>query len=133
MIVAMMRQTRAINALPQNVAEDKGAWKWVLDELRQRVQAVARADEVDRVMEKFNRRRREWRSSNPAEWGKPGGEIGANADLMIPAGREKPAQWGGQGWDTPTSLRAVDATCEAGITDFYWRWQADQEDEWAET
>ena len=39
--------------------------------------------------------------------------------LIHPAGSAEPAQWGGRSWATMSSLRNVDASCEADLTGEY--------------
>lgn len=119
-MVSMLRQTVA-NAAPRQVIADDEAISWMEEALEARAGEVARDDEKAGVRSKLRRLRREWGAYNPENWGKIvlQGDLGANASLMYPAGRTKPAQWGKAGWATPTSLRAVDATCEADITGHY--------------
>lgn len=117
-MVSMIRQTVRSASRPRDVKDVEDVFNWVSTELKDRAGIVARPDEMDRVLSRFNQLCREWRAYNPEHWGKIvlKGNLSDNAALMIPAGRDKPPQWGRAGWATPTSLRAVDANCEAGIT-----------------
>jgi hypothetical protein len=120
-MVSMLRQTIPLDTEPQAVIANDDLLSWVKEELKARADEVAQPDEWVGVLDRFDRLRRQWKAYNPADWGRIilQGDMGANAKLMYPAGRDKPREWGNKGWATPTSLRAVDATCEAAITDHY--------------
>lgn len=133
-MVSMLRQTSSADLGPQEVGGNDDAFKWIKTELEARSRAVAREDEKEGVTYRFDQLRREWRGFNPHDWGKIvlTGDLGPNATLMYPAGREKPQQWGAKGWATPTSLRAVDATCQAAVTDHYAVQMVSDGDAWEE-
>ncbi|WP_460811928.1 helicase-related protein [Luteimonas pelagia] len=120
-MVSMLRQRVPANFGPQQVIEMDEALAWVEIELRKRAESVARDDEVTALVEKLRRLVREWRAYNPHEWGKIviSGALGDSPMLMFPTGREKPESWRLAGWATPTSLRAVDATCDAEVSSWY--------------
>ncbi|MDV3257458.1 MAG: hypothetical protein LOX97_06680 [Sphingomonas sp.] len=120
-MVSMLRQSTSINATAPQVREWKEGWAWAKQEIERRAEAVARSDEQEGVLKRFDEIHRRWRAFNPEHWGRIilQGPLSESASLMYPAGRDKPAQWGGIGWATMTSLRAVDATCEAAVTQHY--------------
>lgn len=82
--------------------------------IRDRVKAVA-PDEETSVMDRLRLRFDQWKAWNPAEYGdflsSP-----EHPPLIHPAGRTEPAQWDGRSWATMSSLRNVDASCEADLT-----------------
>ena len=79
-----------------------------------RVQTVDASEEAQ-VRQMLNRRLREWRGWNPAEYGGFGAPP-ENAPLIHPAGSVAPPGWYGHSWPTMMSMRNVDAACEAEIT-----------------
>lgn len=85
--------------------------------IKQRVNIVD-PEELPEVWQKFRRRLMEWKAWNPAEYGGFGSPP-ENPPLMFPAGSSQPEVWNGHSWPTLSSLRDVDATCEAEITTFY--------------
>jgi hypothetical protein len=85
--------------------------------IQQRVTAVD-LDEQPAVLKKFLQRLNEWKSWNPSEYG-GFGPLPENPPLMFPAGSREPDEWNGHSWPTLSSLRDVDATCEAEITTYY--------------
>ena len=82
-----------------------------------RINEVA-PEERANVIEKMNQRLREWRIWDPAEYGGFGAPP-ANAPLMHPAGSVELPDWTNRSWPTLSSLRNVDASCEAVITGFF--------------
>lgn len=85
--------------------------------IRDRVRAIA-PDEEASVMAKLKLRLDQWNAWKPAEYG----DFSKTPDhppLMHPAGRTELAQWGGRSWATMSSLRNVDASCEADLTAQY--------------
>jgi hypothetical protein len=82
-----------------------------------RVNEVA-PDERNNVIEKIHQRLREWRVWDPAEYGGFGAPT-SNAPLMHPAGSVMLTEWTNRSWPTLSSLRNVDASCEAVITGFF--------------
>ena len=59
-----------------------------------------------------------WEDWNPQKW-KPelnrDRSFGDALPLMYPAGRHRNEAWGNRGMETPTSMRSVDALCEAEV------------------
>ena len=82
-----------------------------------RVRAIA-PDEEASVMGKLKHRLDQWKAWNPAEYG-GFSKTPEHPPLMHPAGRTELAQWGGRSWATMSSLRNVDASCEADLTAEY--------------
>ena len=85
--------------------------------IRDRVHEIA-PDEEPRVMKRLQQRLNEWRAWNPAEYG-GFGKTPEDPPLMHPAGSAEPARWGSRSWSTMSSLRNVDASCEADLTTEY--------------
>jgi hypothetical protein len=85
--------------------------------IRDRVRAIA-PDEEASVLGKLKHRLDQWKAWNPAEYG-GFSKTPEHPPLMHPAGRTELAQWGGRSWATMSSLRNVDASCEADLTAEY--------------
>jgi hypothetical protein len=69
-------------------------------------------------MSRLAKRLSEWKEWNPDSYG-GFGKAPIDAPLMHPAGSAEPAQWGYRSWSTMSSLRNVDASCEADVTTKY--------------
>lgn len=89
----------------------------VEETVRERVLAVAPHAKAE-VMEKLNQRLNQWRAWRPGEYGRFG-RPPEDAPLMHPAGSAERAEWEGRSWPTMSSLRNVDASCEADVTGAY--------------
>lgn len=87
------------------------------DVIRARVRAIAPSEETA-VMARLSNRLDQWRAWNPAQYG-GFGQAPEDAPLMHPAGSAERPEWNGRSWATMSSLRNVDASCEAEVTDFY--------------
>lgn len=87
------------------------------DTIRERVRMVE-PDEEEAVMDKLRFRLDQWRAWSPATYG-GFGQAPEDAPLMHPAGSAERPEWRGRSWPTMSSLRNVDASCEADITDAY--------------
>jgi len=85
--------------------------------IRERVREIAPAEEVA-VMARLVNRLDQWRAWNPAHYG-GFGQTAEDAPLMHPAGSAERPEWNGRSWPTMSSLRNVDASCEAEVTDRY--------------
>jgi hypothetical protein len=70
------------------------------------------------VADAFRRRLKEWEVWQPSAYG-GFGRPPADPPLIYPAGLTPPDEWRNRGWPTLTSMRDVDATCEAAVTDFF--------------
>jgi hypothetical protein len=69
-------------------------------------------------MDLLQKRLAQWKGWNPDTYGSFG-KTPVDAPLMYPAGSAEPTQWGGRSWPTMSSLRNVDASCEADLTTEY--------------
>jgi hypothetical protein len=120
-IVATVRQISSIvnanNARPFPLAKGMGLRDRIENMMQQRVMIVD-SDEQPAVWKKFLQRLNEWNAWNPSEYG-GFGALPENPPLMFPAGSHEPDEWNGHSWPTLSSLRDVDATCEAEITTYY--------------
>ena len=97
---------------------DGGKLKVLIESMiEDRVAGVA-PEERENVLEKMRQRFKEWRIWDPAEYG-DFGLPPQNAPLMHPAGSVELPEWTNRSWSTLSSLRNVDASCEAVITGFF--------------
>lgn len=97
---------------------DTSKLKQVLENmLEERVNLVC-PEEEGNVFRVLNTRLKEWLVWNPSEYG-DFGVLGENSPLMYPAGATIPQSWDSHSWPTMSSLRNVDATCEAEVTQFF--------------
>jgi hypothetical protein len=86
------------------------------DLLGDRVQVVDH-DESGTLEKVFERRLSEWKRWKRTRW--DGQPSGADAPLLREAGEYAPGAIARLSWPTPTSLRNVDAECQAEITRLY--------------
>jgi hypothetical protein len=91
--------------------------KLVDEMVAERVRLVA-PEEQEMVMKKLLRHLDEWRTWQPAEYG-GFGAVPQDPPLIYPAGSTEPPGWNGRSWPTMSSLRDVDASCEAIVTGFF--------------
>ncbi len=97
----------------------------LVDEMvAERVRLVA-PEELENVMKKLLRRFDEWRVWLPAEYG-GFGAVPQDPPLLHPAGSSEPPSWNGRSWPTMSSLRDVDASCEAMVTSYFNQLQEEQ-------
>ena len=76
------------------------------------------SDELDATREQLEYILECWQDWNPRKWEPKLNPDWSYADplpLMYTAGSQPNAAWGEQGMETPTSMRSVDASCEAEI------------------
>lgn len=85
--------------------------------IRERVVAIADHEEAS-VMSKLQQRLDEWKAWSPLSYGRFG-QPPEDAPLMHPAGSAERPEWNHRSWATMSSLRNVDASCEADVTDAY--------------
>jgi hypothetical protein len=88
------------------------------DMLRERSDIVTDGEETEAVLELLRKRLGEWQAWDPSEYGKFG-SLPESPPLMYPAGANPPSEWNGRSWPTLSSLRNVDASGEADITDWF--------------
>jgi hypothetical protein len=81
--------------------------------IQERVSKVD-ADEEARTLNRLDYLLRRWREILPSRYG-DFGPVAVETPLLFPAGSEPNPGWGGAAWATPTSMRNVDASCEADI------------------
>jgi hypothetical protein len=80
--------------------------------------ACVSADQQPQVRDALRLRLEPWSAWAPSMYGNFTAD-GADPMLLYPAGQTPPQDWNGRGWPTPTSMRGVDATCEAVVTDYF--------------
>lgn len=122
LIVAMVRQLGDANTCAQRpdpfpLANGSPLRTRIEESIRDRVRAVTPGEE-QAVMLKLKQRLDQWRAWNPGAYG-GFGRAPEDAPLMHPAGSTERAEWGGRSWPTMSSLRNVDASCEADVTGAY--------------
>ena len=120
-IVATVRQispmTIAGSPRPFPLNPGEAARRTIERLVETRAQAVD-PEEWPNVQAVFMRRLNEWRAWDPREYGGFGAPP-ENPPLLHPAGSMDLPDWHGHSWPTLSSLRNVDATCEAEITVHY--------------
>jgi hypothetical protein len=121
-IVAIVRQfgrtgTEAARPSPFPLALGSSLRALVEQTLVERVRRVA-PEQESLVCATIRERLNQWAAWNPGEYGLWNID-GDDPPLMYPAGSIPPASWTGRGWPTLSSLRGVDATCEAVVTDYF--------------
>lgn len=75
-------------------------------------------EELDDTMKRFDERMAEWRAWHPALWDPKRNKDWSFTDdvpLMYGAGDHPNEAWSERGFETPTSMRSVDASCEADL------------------
>ena len=117
-LVSYVRQRGALFSIvtPFPVPEDLLAAAAAV--LRSRVEIVDH-EEAEALNESLTRRLREWRGWERSSWRRDSPEN--ESFLMHEAGGYVDARFQGTTWPVPTSLRNVDAECEARITSAYAR------------
>lgn len=128
-VVAAIRQLATLNAEsshpdPFPLALGSALLDLIEEMIEERVSLVA-PEERDAVMTKLQRRLDEWRMWQPGEYG-GFGAVPQDPPLLHPAGSTEPPNWNGRSWPTMSSLRNVDASCEAEVTSFFNRLQEEK-------
>ena len=75
-------------------------------------------NELDDTMKWFDFRMQEWEDWNPQKWTPQKNfdmSMGNPVPLIYSSSDKPNAIWGGRGMATPTSMRSVDASCEANV------------------
>ena len=75
-------------------------------------------DELDDTMKRFDERLADWKVWHPALWDPRRNKDWSFSDdvpLMYGAGDHPNEAWSERGFETPTSMRSVDASCEADL------------------
>ena len=84
----------------------------VKDIIAEKIEAVD-ADELEKTLDHIDSIIEKWEIQEPGKY-----QDFADGDvlpLMFPAGTMRNATWGERGFPTPTSMRSVDASCEASV------------------
>lgn len=121
-IVAAVRQLgriggEASDSSPFPLNENTPLRDLIDEMIDDRVSMIA-PEERSEVMKKLQNRLDEWRIWNPPEYG-GFGSVSQDPPLIHPAGGSEPPAWNGRSWPTLSSLRNVDASCEAEVTSFF--------------
>ncbi|MBS1955202.1 MAG: hypothetical protein JST89_13530 [Cyanobacteria bacterium SZAS-4] len=97
---------RPIPDLPQDLQTR------IATEIVERVRHIdlEEASDTEQMLNQFFQR---WRYAAAAEYGGFGPPVPEPVPLMFQAGTEPDPSWNNRSFETPTSMRAVDATCEA--------------------
>lgn len=86
--------------------------------LKERSDIVTDGESTEEVIKLLHKRLNEWQSWDPSQYG-GFGKFTEAAPLMYPAGASAPMDWNGLSWPTLSSMRDVDASGEAVITDWF--------------
>lgn len=99
--------------------------KYPSDELYEKVRNIIKnrvdeidSDELNATMAAMEAFMQDWQDWNPKRWAPQWNQDWSYADplpLMYSAGSHPNEAWGEQGVETPTSMRSVDASCEAEV------------------
>jgi hypothetical protein len=82
-----------------------------------RIEAID-PDEVENFQQVFDKRASEWQSRQRTRW-QAISQTAEDAPLLRVAGDYASREWEILSWATPTSMRNVDAECQAEITQLY--------------
>lgn len=124
-MVATVRQTlpedELLNPSPFLGTSLESAAKRSFELLKRRVRMLAESDDsrirmMADLKECYDRRVQEWEAYEPIDWHNyfPNRDS-ANQPLIRPYGSPCPPEWVGRSWETPNSLRGVDAECKPHI------------------
>ncbi len=84
----------------------------IKDIIAKRIEAID-ADELDKTLDHIDSIIEKWELQEPGKYQDfTAGDI---LPLMFPAGTMRNSTWGKRGFSTPTSMRNVDASCEAAV------------------
>lgn len=120
-ILAAVRQlsdlSAANNPRPFPLSKGSSLRNKIEDMIQRRVDLIDN-EEIGNVQKIFELRLKEWEAWNPTEFGTFGSPP-EHPPLMHPAGSRVPIDWNNHSWSVMSSLRNVDANCEAEITSIY--------------
>ena len=120
-IVSAVRQMGKVKVAesprPYPLDENTEIRNKIIDMILKRVRIVDPEEERN-VSGMAEARLKEWQAWDPSDYGGFGAPP-LNAPLLHPAGSRALPDWDGHSWPTMSSMRDVDATCEAEITTFY--------------
>jgi hypothetical protein len=94
----------------------------LFDDVRKRLLArVAAVDNGESALtnELYDEIKSRWQRLMPQTYGQPASPPSSPVPLMYPAGFQPPAEWGNRARKTPTSMRNVDAGCDAVVIEDY--------------
>ena len=117
----MIGMMRLENDDAYNLGSPRIPSKDMLDHVEQVIQnriTEVDSDELDDTMKRYHERLSDWKAWNPAVWKpKQNRDFSFTDDqpLMYGAGDHPNEAWGDRGFETPTSMRSVDASCEAEL------------------
>ncbi len=116
--IGMLRleNDRIYNADPPRIPDDT-AYQQVCNIIENRVDEID-SEELDATKKQLKYILECWQDWNPRKWKPKQNPDLSYADplpLMYSAGSQPNAAWGDQGMETPTSMRNVDASCEAEL------------------
>lgn len=127
-IVALARQllpvSQAVTPRPFPLMQNSQVRILVERVIEKRVDMVDSQEKIN-VTRWLQKRFSEWLAWDPAEYGGFGAPP-ESPPLMHPAGSQQQHSWNGHSWSTLSSLRDVDATCEAEVTVKYNEVQEEQ-------
>lgn len=128
-VVAAVRQLGTLNTESQTpypfpLGEGSLLLDLIQEIIEERVSLVA-PEEHDAVMDNLQNRLNQWKTWLPGEYG-GFGAAPLDPPLLHPAGSTEPLSWNGRSWATMSSLRNVDASCEAEVTSFFNQLQDEQ-------
>lgn len=86
-------------------------------ELLEKRVAIVDPDESSTANLVYNRRRKEWENWERMDW--RGSSTSENVPLLVRAGSYVPQSWRHRTWETPNSMRNVDAECGIAISKLY--------------
>lgn len=118
LLIGMMRQENDenFNSDPPCLPSDE-LYDYVCDVVERRVTSVD-SGETEDTLKKMEHIIQQWEDWNPQKW-EPAYNMdmsyGEEVPLMYPAGSYANLAWGERGMKTPTSMRNVDASCEAEV------------------
>ena len=119
LIVALVRQLGVLtneshSPDPFPLKEGSKLRLQIEDIIRDRVKSILPSEEVE-IIRKFKLKLDEWAAWKPAEYG-GFGLSPEHPPLMHPAGSAVRPSWDNHSWPVMSSLRNVDATCEADLS-----------------
>lgn len=122
-LVAVVRQLGELghegaSPRPYPFASGKGLTEMLEDMLSERSDIVTDGEATPAVLQLLRDRLKEWRAWDPSDYGNFS-SFPESPTLMYPAGANPPSNWNGRSWPTLSSMRNVDASGEADITDWF--------------
>jgi hypothetical protein len=112
-VIGLLRMfgNEAFNSDPPKYPNEKQV-AHIKDILKERIMAIE-PEEVGAALRQVDEILADWKIWDPRKYSDYGG--GNDVPLMFQAGSLRNALWGSRGFPTPTSMRSVDASCEAYV------------------